>query len=562
MTDRLIELERRVESLEGTVRDLEQRLATLDPEPQPADTGFAGLPAPGRAAGIFSGVVALTGRSCLVLGGAFLIRAATEAGAVSRVAGAAAGIAYAGIWLFLADRDGRRRRVSSAAFHAVIAAGIAYPLLWETCARLGLLSPGGLVGAVAATTAILLALSLRQPAGALAWAATLGAISTLFALIVSTGAIAPAAGAMILLAGATIGLAEMRGWRGPRWLAAIGANVTVLAAMAGVGKNLSSGTAIALALALPTVCVAGLAVPTLARKRLIAPFDMVQISASLLLGFGAAISAARSARSGVAILGVAAAGAGLVAYFVAFGSAGRREGDQRSFHFWASLALLMMIAGGTFWLSGAALSFLWSALALGTSLLQARIHGETLRWHAVAYVGAASVVSGYFGFIAGSFAGPAAGVVENSSLPALCVLAAAVGSFSILTASRSEAVRSPGELPGFLIGTAALGGLAALGIRLLGVSAPMGGGPLAAVRTGVLAAASIAAALLGRRARTRELAWLVYPLLALGGIKLLFEDVPKGTPLTLFIGFALFGSALLLAPRIARSGPIAATSPD
>ncbi len=284
MTDRFVDLEERVERLEGALRGLERRLSTLGLESR---TDREDLPAvdTARAAGDLSGVLALLGRACLVLGGAFLIRAATEAGEVSRAAGAVAGLLYAGLWLFFSDRDGRRGRNSSAAFHGVTAAGIAFPLLWELCTRFAILSSRAAAGAVAAAAILLLALSLRQKTAALAWAATLGSISTLFALVVSTGAIGPASAAAIVLAGATIGLARRREWRGPRWVAAIGADLAVLAAASSAGKNLSPDLAVALALALPVVCAPPLVLPAILRRRAMTLFEAVQAAASLLLGF-------------------------------------------------------------------------------------------------------------------------------------------------------------------------------------------------------------------------------------------------------------------------------------
>ena len=545
MTDRLLELEERVEKLEGAVRGLERRL--LPPDPQtPEEAERSGAPEPAGAAGTLAGGVALSGRSFLVLGGAFLIRAATEAGAVSRGAGAAAGLAYAGVWLAFAFRDGRKGRAASAAFHAATAAGIAYPLLWEACERFRLLSPAGAAGSVAAASAALLLLSLLSSAAPLAWAAVIGGTSTLGALVASNGAIGPAAAAMILISASTFGVAEARGWRGPRALAAAGADLAMLACLAGAAK-VPAATGIAVSLALPVVCFAGMVAPALVRRGSVSSFEGVQAGVSLLLGFGAAISAAGSSVPAVRALGAAEAGAGIAAYVASV----RWRGRARNFHFFASAALAMLLAGGAFWMPGKTLSLFWSALAVGVSLLAARHRGSTFRWHAAAYVGAAGLASGLFAFVGAALAGRAAGAAPPL---VLCVLAASLGSLAVLTASRSVGEEPLAAVPIFFLGTAALLGLAAVAAGLLSDAGRFGEGGIAALRTGLLAAASVAAALLGRGRRTRELGWLVYPLLAAGGIKLAVEDVPRGSPLTLFLGFAVFGSALLLAPRIARSG--------
>ena len=52
-----------------------------------------------------------------------------------------------------------------------------------------------------------------------------------------------------------------------------------------------------------------------------------------------------------------------------------------------------------------------------------------------------------------------------------------------------------------------------------------------------------------------ELRWVVPPLLAVGAVKLLWEDLRIGDPLTLFAGLALYGGALIAAPRLAHSAP-------
>jgi hypothetical protein len=75
-------------------------------------------------------------------------------------------------------------------------------------------------------------------------------------------------------------------------------------------------------------------------------------------------------------------------------------------------------------------------------------------------------------------------------------------------------------------------------------------GVVATVRTTVLAAAAVSLAWLARYRRFRESTWLLYPVLVAGGLKLLAEDLPRSRPSTLFIAFALYGGALIAAPRL------------
>jgi hypothetical protein len=74
------------------------------------------------------------------------------------------------------------------------------------------------------------------------------------------------------------------------------------------------------------------------------------------------------------------------------------------------------------------------------------------------------------------------------------------------------------------------------------------------LRTGVLAVAALLVAWASRQARFREWAWLVYPLLVVIGLKMVAQDFKFSRPATLFIALALYGAALIVAPRLRRGG--------
>jgi len=79
---------------------------------------------------------------------------------------------------------------------------------------------------------------------------------------------------------------------------------------------------------------------------------------------------------------------------------------------------------------------------------------------------------------------------------------------------------------------------------------------LATLRTAVLVAATLVLARVARYAGGREAGWLMYPLLVATGLKLIFIDLRLGRPQTLFAALALYGVALIVAPRLLRSvGP-------
>ena len=104
----------------------------------------------------------------------------------------------------------------------------------------------------------------------------------------------------------------------------------------------------------------------------------------------------------------------------------------------------------------------------------------------------------------------------------------------------------------FLLGAGGI--VVSLGARVLPTGEGSGPDPgaLATLRTGVLALAALLLAQMGRWKAMPEASWLVYAVLAAGGVKLLLEDLRAGRAATLFISLALYGGALILAPRLAR----------
>ena len=75
---------------------------------------------------------------------------------------------------------------------------------------------------------------------------------------------------------------------------------------------------------------------------------------------------------------------------------------------------------------------------------------------------------------------------------------------------------------------------------------------MATVRTALLVVATLLLAWAARSRHFVEGAWLVYPLLVVTGLKFVLHDLRVGRPVTLFAAFALYGVALILAPRLRR----------
>jgi hypothetical protein len=50
-------------------------------------------------------------------------------------------------------------------------------------------------------------------------------------------------------------------------------------------------------------------------------------------------------------------------------------------------------------------------------------------------------------------------------------------------------------------------------------------------------------------------------VLAIAGVKMVLEDLPRSRPATLFLAFALYGGALIVVPRLRRRGDRVAAPP-
>ena len=193
MADRLQQLQEQVTRLAAELEDVRGRLAALEDgsaATRPGDVPSAAKSAPvsreraGKTSGsaeleppaLLTGVSLATvmgvlGRTCLVLAGAFLLRALTDAGTLPRGLGVIAGLVYAAVWLVFADRAREPQDRLGASFHGVASCVIAYPLLWEATAGFGVLSPAGGAAGIVVFSALCFAVARRARLQLLGWAA-------------------------------------------------------------------------------------------------------------------------------------------------------------------------------------------------------------------------------------------------------------------------------------------------------------------------------------------------------------------------------------------------------
>jgi hypothetical protein len=76
----------------------------------------------------------------------------------------------------------------------------------------------------------------------------------------------------------------------------------------------------------------------------------------------------------------------------------------------------------------------------------------------------------------------------------------------------------------------------------------------ATLRTGVLAATALLLAWAGSRWNRLELSRLIYPVMIAGAYRLVMEDLHQDRKAALFLSLLLYGAALMLLPRLHRTG--------
>jgi hypothetical protein len=566
MADRLEELESAVRELTGQLRRLEARVGDLEGRAPvrggTAATAREAAESARPAMAVSQGTIALVGRTLLVLAGAYVARALTDGRAVPAGVGVGLGLAYAVFWMLRADREAAAGRRDSAVFHALAGCLIAFPLLWETTARFGLLGARAACAALCGFFVLALAVAWRRGLVLVAWSAAALTLATAVALLVATHDLLAVFVALLAIAAVLEWLAYHDRWLPLRWAAAVvlDAVAFLLAALVTRPQGLPEGyvplgpaVAAGALLALPALYVVSLAARTLRRERPVTFFEAAQGTLAVVLGFGGAWRVLTAQGSSTAGLGTLALVLGALCYGAAFAFVERRAGQGRNFYFYSTAGGLLALAGANVVAHGLALPFALGGLGLLAALFGRRLGRMTLRVHAALYLVAGALETGLLVACARAIAGREAG-----ALPALAwVAAVAAGAGWVVLATdrgapRSGAARAPQLLLAVLV-VLALGKALQVGLWAgLGERVAADAGAAAVLRTAVLAALVLGLAVAARKGTWPELGWLVYPLVALGGVKLLLQDLREGRPATLVLSLALYGAVLVLAPRLLK----------
>jgi hypothetical protein len=474
--------------------------------------------------------------------------------------GLSIGFAYALLWLYFADRAGSRRDLHSATFHGLATALIAFPLLVEAATKFKVLP--GVPSAIAVTVlcAAMLSVAWHQRLRFVAWIALLGALPTSAVLLASTDAVAAYALFLIAFGIATLWLGYSLDWWGLRWPAALAADLAVIGVTMRVlspERHDPAQVAILLQLTLLGAYVVSIAIRTLLRGRNVVPFEIAQTIAALVVGFGGALYLTQSTGILPATIGIISIVMGCAAYGIAIAFLDRRKNNGPNVYYYTTIALVHVIAGLVLVLAQPALGVVMALLAIAAAACWSRFGRSFMLLHAAVYLVTTCITTGTLAYSLHTLAVPGA---EPWALPqagTLMTFAACLLVAWWTSARHASALEIASGLRLVII-VMLLAASSAVVIGFLGpVVASRGDGSLnpgafATLSTGVLALAALAVAWASRQPRLREWAWLVYPLLVLVGLKMATQDFKHSRPSTLFIAMALYGTALILAPRLKR----------
>jgi len=563
LTSRLGRIESRLDRIEQALPGFESSKPIVHQVEQKEVTPLA--PAVERST-IWREATPLIGRTLVVLAGAFALRALTETEIMPQIAGVFLGLLYGLVWVALAFRTATRGHSTSAEFHGLAAALIAFPLLGEVTIKFGLFSPELTAGLLVVVTAAGLLVAGYQRLRGMAWVFVLGAAATSVMLAVSTKSLVLYTCCLLLLGVGALWLGLLRNWRGIAWFTAVLVEamvlVTTLIALQveadRVAEILTPVSLVRLQLLLAVAYLGSFALRTFTSKKGISTFEILHGIVVLAAGLGGAIAVSRA----FGLSGIPAGAVGLVlaagCYAASFSVI---DTDERgNFIFFSSAALAATLVGCSALFRGPVLAVAFSATALIAAWLGFRHSRATLSLHGAVYTVAAMVASGVLAVALRAMAGhvPEIAAWETISGAITLVVAAIYCTIPIATHGRTWGRFS--EAPRLLVLAAlvlGIDGLAvSLGLAILPASpdGTLDAGALAALRTAALSISVLALGLLGRRGRFAHLHWLVYAMLILGGLKLLLEDLRVGRATTLIVSLAAYGAALLLAPKLVRRG--------
>ncbi len=552
--DTINRLAKRLEDLEHRVDVLEHPLAVCLPRSTPAiELASSALTTPPVNALQTASIFALLGRAMLGVAGAYLLRAAAEAGSLPKAAVAWAGIAYAFLWLVWAART---RAESSLAppIYACTSALILGPMLWELTLSFKLF-PASITGAVLGAYALAAFGLVRKPAlTPVLRMSLLAAAGLSLAMAIASHAFLPFVAVLLLM----VAVVEFDPWADRlaelQTLLAIAADAAIWTlifiyfgppAAHAEYPRLSSLALLAPGITIFLIASTGLILQTVVHRRRITIFATIQTTIAFLL---AAVSLADFGPSwNLVLLGI------LCLFFAAAGYAAvfTLLSDTRTSTVFTTWSTILYSSGCLICFQPAL-----AAVCLGAAAVAMTFIGRHRTWTTFEFCGAlllgfAAAESGLFAFIGRSLGSPQAG---SSTLAAGLIAVCAILCYAV---SRPP-VGEPWGLQCLHLAVGALAVAAVAGfavealLALTALKVIPGAHHLAFIRTLTLCSAALALVLSGARWRRLELTRLGYSALALVAVKLVAEDLRHGHLAYIAGSIFLFAVTLIAAPRVAR----------
>jgi hypothetical protein len=560
LPDEIERLRNRLEALEQRVDALEHPPAADWPHPlaeveSALAAASAAVEPPAQPGNLFP----VLGKALLGIAGAYVLRAVEETSALPRLTVAAAGIAYAFLWLIWAARVRGGPRFTSS-IYAGTSALILAPMLWELTLRFNVLPAAAAAVVVCGFALAAFALAAFTPrdlkpvvrvACAAAAALALGlAIASHILLpfvvvLLILGAVfefvpgcdrVPEAGALVALA------ADAAIW------------ILIYVYFAGQTAHegypaLSRGALLAPGIAVFALYAASVGVKTVLCARPIAVFAIIQAVLAFLL---ASVSLADFGQpAGLAILGVACLVLSPVCYAMVF-TVFARAPNSRNAAVFAAWAAALLLAGSFLRLPPLILIPLLGAAALAAVGLSRRERWAVFEFYGMVFLLAAAAASGLLTFLASALVGtpsgaPAVGVWLIAMCAVLCyALGRPIGDkqWTAQALRLGFAALAAGAVTALLVD----GLIALVALRVMPAAHH-----LALIRTVTLCAAALVLVSGGAHRQRRELTRLGYAALALVAIKLVTEDLRHGHLAYIAAAIFLLAFTLIAAPRVARA---------
>lgn len=553
----------RVADLESRLAFVEKRLAALECASSAAIPARQAVAEPSLGETFVADASSHIGRVLLIFGGAYLLRAITDFQFVPTGVGLLMGASYALFWLYMAWRRGAGdRQRTRAMFFGGTSVLLGLPLLVEAVSRFQLLSgPQGIL-ALGVYCALALTVAVACNLRTLGWLVTAGGMATAFAVMIVSHTALAAASFLMALGFGTLWIAYRRGWPGLEWLGAFGANAGVVAVVAlstSEQWTIQPHSGALYGAFLLLAYLASFAFRSHVRGHALGLFEIAEALVAATIAWWAASVAADAAGESLATAGLLSIAIGVFAYALAF-TRMTRTARGRNFFFYSTFGLLFVLAGTAIVLPLANAAALWSLMAIAAAWASGRTGRVALSLQCTLLLVAAGAGSGVLS--TGLFALAADTPLAWPQVDPwqIWVAAATVTCLFLPVAQHSKRWGTAAGLPQLI--ALALSVWEVGGLAVVVVAPPLAGAGtddqslaiLAALRTAVLAAASVSLAMSSRFRRWPEARWLVYPVLILVAIKLFAEDFPHGQPASLFVALAFVGSALLLVAKLLQTG--------